>query len=123
MRGFSLVSAIFLLIVLAALGVAMVTISTTQHQSSSLDIEGVRAYQAAKAGIEWGVYQKLPPRNSCATLSTVTIPRFTVIVSCDQGEAGTAVIKAVACNFPVNNSCDQPSNNPDYVKRILEVRL
>ncbi|HEY6772975.1 MAG TPA: PilX N-terminal domain-containing pilus assembly protein [Oxalicibacterium sp.] len=123
MRGFSLVSAIFLLIVLAALGVAMVTISTTQHQSSSLDIEGVRAYQAAKAGIEWGVYQQLRGSSgSCPT--SFQISGFTVVVTCIPGEEGTAVITSKACNIPVANVCDDPApNNPDYVRRVVEVRL
>ena len=55
-RGFSLVSAIFLLVVLAALGAAMVTFSTTQNQSLAIDVMGSRAYQAANAGIEWASY-------------------------------------------------------------------
>lgn len=123
MRGFSLVSAIFLLIVLAALGVAMVTISTTQHQSSSLDIEGVRAYQAAKAGIEWGVYQRLR-NNGCAASSAIAVSGFTVTIACTAGEADTAVIRAAACNIPVANACPNPGpNNPDYVLRVVEVRL
>jgi MSHA biogenesis protein MshP len=54
--GFSLVSAIFLLVVLAVLGVAMVSFSTMQNQSQALDVMGSRAYQAAQAGIEWAAY-------------------------------------------------------------------
>lgn len=56
-RGFSLVSAIFLLVVIAALGTFAVTLSTTQQQGAALDVLGARAYQAARAGIEWGAYQ------------------------------------------------------------------
>lgn len=58
-RGFSLVSAIFLLVVIAALGAFAVTVSTTQHQASAMDVQGARAYQAARAGIEWGAFQVL----------------------------------------------------------------
>ena len=56
-RGFAIVSAIFILVVLAALGAFIVSVSTGQQAGSTLDIQGVRAYQAARAGIEWGVYQ------------------------------------------------------------------
>ena len=56
-RGFSLVSAIFLLVVIAALGTFAVTLSTTQHQSAALDVMGARAYQASRAGIEWAAFQ------------------------------------------------------------------
>jgi len=55
-QGFSLVSAIFLLVVLAGLGAAMVSFSTTQNQAQSLDLMGSRAYQAASAGVEWAAY-------------------------------------------------------------------
>src|SRR4030065_2779656 len=63
-RGFSLVSAIFLLVVIAALGTFAVTLSTTQQQSAALDVLGARAYQAARAGIEGGADQGLPA-SSC----------------------------------------------------------
>jgi len=57
LRGFAIVSAIFILVVLAALGAFIVNISTSQQIGSALDVQGVRAYQAARAGIEWGLYQ------------------------------------------------------------------
>lgn len=56
-RGFAIVSAIFILVVLAALGAFIVSVSTNQQIGSALDVQGVRTYQAARAGIEWGVYQ------------------------------------------------------------------
>jgi len=56
-NGFSIIAAIFILVVLAALGAFMVTISTTQQVGSALDIQGSRAYQAARSGIEWGLYK------------------------------------------------------------------
>ena len=56
-RGFAIVSAIFILVVLGALGAFIVNVSTNQQIGSALDVQGVRAYQAARAGIEWGIYQ------------------------------------------------------------------
>ena len=58
-RGFSIVSAIFLLVVLSLLGSLMLTFSTVQHITGAQDVQGSRAYQAARAGIEWGLYQLL----------------------------------------------------------------
>src|SRR3990172_9634013 len=58
-KGFSLVSGIFVRVVIAAVGTFAVTLSTTQHQSAALDVMGARAYQAARAGVEWGAYQAL----------------------------------------------------------------
>ena len=52
--GFVLVLAIFMIISLAAIGVYLVTISTTQVEAGVQDEQGARAYQAARAGIDWG---------------------------------------------------------------------
>jgi MSHA biogenesis protein MshP len=60
-RGFSLASAIFILVVLAVLGAALLTVSALQHNTSGLDVQGVRAYQAARAGVEWALYRVLDP--------------------------------------------------------------
>jgi MSHA biogenesis protein MshP len=138
--GFSLISAIFLLVVLAGLGVAMVTISTVQHHETALDVQGVRAYQAAKAGIEWGVYQYLKHPATCTGAVTSFTPPgesftgFVVSVTCIPQNllAGTvtlnaAAIQSVACNQPVSGACpweeDATAHSPDYVKRVVEVRL
>jgi len=48
--GFVLPTAIFLLVVLAALATYMVSLSRTSHLSSALDVQGTRAYLAARAG-------------------------------------------------------------------------
>lgn len=63
-RGFSLMSAIFLLVVLSALGAFMVSLSNVQQATSALDMQGSRAYQGARAGIEWGAYQIMTPENT-----------------------------------------------------------
>ena len=59
--GFSLVSAIFILVVLAVLGAALLTVSTLRHASAGIDVQGVRGYQAAASGVEWGLYRLLDP--------------------------------------------------------------
>jgi autotransporter translocation and assembly factor TamB len=46
-HGFSLVSAIFLLVVIAALGTFAVTLSTTRQQSAALDVLGARLSSGA----------------------------------------------------------------------------
>ena len=137
--GAGLVTAIFLLVVLAGLGVAIVTVFTSQQTSSNMDVEGAKAYQAARAGIEWGLFQQL--RNARCDGGSFALPTdsslagFTVTVRC-EAIAGPATadgdedaltrrrITAVACNQPVNGRCDgSPSNNLEYVRRSLEVQL
>ena len=53
--GFSIVMAVFILGVLRLLGGYMVKLSGVQHATSSYAIQGVRAYQSAKAGIDWAI--------------------------------------------------------------------
>ncbi|GIZ52431.1 pilus assembly PilX N-terminal domain-containing protein [Noviherbaspirillum aridicola] len=134
--GFSLVSAIFLLVVLAALGVAMVNISSVQHAGSALDVQGARAYQAARAGIEWGLYRQIR-EGVCAGGDVSfqlpegsTLNQFTVTVNCTRTPAATAGmpdrfrIRAIACNLPTSTtppSCPNQSGAPDYVQRTMQV--
>lgn len=138
--GVGLVTAIFLLVVLAGLAVAMVGISGAQQSSSALDVQGARAYQAARAGIEWGLFQSLRnPAFVCAgdtsfpLPATSTLRDFVVTVTCTQvaapisAPAGSAaalprsVLRATACNLqPATGRCPNRSNSPDYVERQLK---
>jgi len=54
-RGFTLVSAIFLTVVLVILGVSLVSISTVQHTTSAQLLQTVRANYAVRTGAEWAV--------------------------------------------------------------------
>lgn len=54
-KGFTIVQAIFVLVVLGMLGAYMVTMSTVQQATSTQALMQARAYQAARAGLEWGI--------------------------------------------------------------------
>ena len=91
-RGFTLVAAIFLLVILAMLGAFMTTFSTTQHVDSAKDVLGSRGYHAARMGAEWvvamicnGGAPCASPRTTCPASSSVmdtTPDGFTVTVTC-----------------------------------------
>ncbi len=106
-RGFNIVTAIFLIVVLALLGVYIVSVSGLQQTGARLDLQGVRGYQAARAGIEWAAFMVLDPNNAlnsatpgvcgitpvCPT-SPTTLPAlagslssFTVTVMCSATSA------------------------------------
>lgn len=82
-RGFAAIAAIFLIVVLAALGAFMVTFSNTQQLTSAQDIQGIRAYWAARAGLEWGI-NRANTLNACPAASSNlgAIENFTVVVDC-----------------------------------------
>lgn len=54
-RGFSLPGAIFIMIVLAGVGVAMVTLNATTTSTSALNVKQTRAYYSAFSGAEWAI--------------------------------------------------------------------
>ena len=53
--GFAAIAAIFLVVVLAALGGFMMIFSNTQQLTSAQDFQGSRAYWAARGGLEWAI--------------------------------------------------------------------
>lgn len=58
-RGFSLVMAVFLLVSLAAIGAALLTVSTSQTETSIADEGGALVFLAARSGSDWGAYELL----------------------------------------------------------------
>lgn len=134
-KGFSLVSAIFLLVVVAALGAFAVTISTTQHQSQALDVMGSRAYQAARAGIEWAAFNVAQepasapaPWGGCAPAAVAVggdLAAFSpVTVSCAAASfvEGTSTIWVYDVSAVAATAGAAPGDL-NYVERQLNARL
>jgi MSHA biogenesis protein MshP len=112
-----------------------------QQSSQQLDVQGARAYQAARAGIEWGAYQVLDPN---ATLGAAVLPAcpvsptnltglagslsvFTVTVTCTatttteaNRNVGAYRVIATACNQPSAGACPNPAPASGYVERQID---
>ena len=131
--GFTLAAAIFLIVILAALGAFIVTISGLQHTSSARDVGGSRAYQAAWSGIEWGAFKLLAPGgpqtclDGTLTFAGTTLAEFTTAVECDESPGSpytdggnpvrVFVLVATACN---QSPCPNGAPGPAYVERQLQ---
>lgn len=136
-NGFSLVTAIFLLVVLSALGAMMVTFSTAQQKSSSLDVLGSRAYQAARAGVEWaafGVSQTAPGTlwagcaagtNFPANTLGGTLAPFSVSVTCTSSGPYTdgATIYVYDITSTATGVNGAAPGGADYVERVINVKM
>jgi MSHA biogenesis protein MshP len=128
--GFGIVSAVFILVFLAILGASIVFLAGTQRNAVVVDVLGSRAYQAARAGIEWGAYQALVG-SSCAASTNLAFPAgsslapFTATVTCTSttaNEGGSTItlynIVSNACNVPTGGACPNgASNSATYVER------
>jgi len=91
-RGFSLPTAIFLLVILSLLGAFMLSMSTTQSITSAQDLQGARAYRAARGGIEWALFNLNGAPACPSALTTLAIDGFSVALTCSPSvhdEAGT----------------------------------
>lgn len=119
-RGFAAVAAIFLVVGLAALGAFMVTLSNTQQLTSAQDIQGSRAYWAARAGLEWGI---VSVGAACPTSPTaLTVDGFTVTVVCTR----TAHTDSGAVNLFQITSLAQSAGaagSLGYIERSLAASL
>lgn len=123
--GFALVSAIFLLLLMAALGAFMVSFTSTQHASSALDMEGSRAYWAARAGLDWGLYQVLDPGN--VTVQQMVAPYGTGAQPWPNFPAcftnpSTPVFDGTLAGFTVSVRCI-PSDHTEGVKSVRVYQL
>jgi len=89
-----MISVLFILVVLAALGTALAAISTRQQLGSAMDLENARAYQSARAGLEWAAWQVLrnpaPPAAAPACFGSNsfspggTLSGFVVTITCTR---------------------------------------
>ncbi|HEX8987408.1 MAG TPA: hypothetical protein VF816_05565 [Rhodocyclaceae bacterium] len=58
-QGFGVIAALVVVVMLAVLAAAIVAIGIVQQTSLAQDVQSARAWQAARSGTEWGVYQAL----------------------------------------------------------------
>ncbi len=141
--GFAMVSALFIVVVLAVLGAAVASISTRQQVGSAVELSAARAYQSARAGLEWGAYSVLLPLPpvapaldtppACFGASNITLSGelsgFVVSVQCvrtgpvaDGSTSRTFYqLQATACNAPSAGACPTALAAPQstYVERRL----
>lgn len=132
-RGFSLIMAIFLIVVMAGMAVFLARVSSMQYHASALDEEGILAYQAARAGIEWGAYNArkvaVYPCPGAADPDTLTLSgalaNYTVSVTCVKTTAtegstlGNVILYKITSTAKNGNS---PAGDY-YVERQLQATV
>ena len=117
-RGAGLVGAIFLLVVVALLIAGMLRFTLVQRRTDALGWQGARAYQAARAGLEWAGYQALELTNCAGSYADFSLNGFTVSSGCS---ASTHTEKAIVITrYKLEVSALRGSyGEPDYVSRRL----
>lgn len=134
--GFALAAAIYLIVILAALAGFIAVLATHEQAGTIADIQGVRAYQAARTGVEWGLYN-FKRASACSASTTIApggvLAAFTVTVSCTVSDMTTAStestatvlirrITANACNQPgAGGTCPNSAPGDGYIERQVSV--
>jgi MSHA biogenesis protein MshP len=135
-RGFALPAVIALLVVLALFGTSLAVVSSTQHGGAALDLQGVRAYHAARGGVEWGLFHLLRTGGlGCAGIHGQSIDYvgnlagFRATIQCSstlhEESAGNVTMYALtvtACNDTAAG-CPLASPSAHYVERQLRVTV
>lgn len=122
-RGFALIGALFLLVVLAALGAFAVRINMTQRHSSTLELQEARAQAALQAGIEYAAARLLlaPPGGNCNRVQNIPgLPgNFTVtFVNCvRQGPYTINTDTVFIYTFQEVTATSGVYGTPEYVRR------
>ena len=132
--GFAAVSAIFLIVVIGALGSVMLTISNTQHLTSAQDVMGTRAYWAAQGGLEWGIASVaassavFPAATSAAVCPTGDPPKrlngFTLKISCNvQAYAEADVFVNIFQLTSIAQTPDSAPGSQGYIERSVSITI
>ena len=131
-HGFVSIVALFILVIMAAMGSFMLTFANTQQLTSAQDIKGSQAYWATRAGLEWGMGNII--RQADRTADCAGFPEnekltgfdggFTVTVTCKKMvyTEGPKEIKMFSLTSIANNDPATPGN-VGFVERSISVSI
>ncbi|MFT5503448.1 MAG: MSHA biogenesis protein MshP [Gammaproteobacteria bacterium] len=129
--GFSLITAIFLLVVVAGLVVFMINIRAVQQQTLVYSIQGARAVSAARSGLEWGIYTAINGGDCndvfSAPSGATSISSFNISVSCISTlhiEGNRAILANNITIFQITSTASVGTfGSLDYVSRSLQATV
>jgi MSHA biogenesis protein MshP len=118
-RGFSLVAALFLIVVVAALGAFAVRIGAGQQQTVNLELLSARALAAANSGIEFGAYRALNAASCVAATLNLTeagANGFSVDVTCSPSTHTEGIVSVSVYRIDATARAGS-YGTPDFVSR------
>jgi MSHA biogenesis protein MshP len=121
--GVALITAVLLLTVLVAIGLALATVSKVEHDTGRKSLLSAKVYLGAKAGLDWGIQQAVAASACAASASLALVETglsgVSVIVSCESsnfsGSNDVYYLKSTASVGTVGAH--------DYAERRLEATV
>ncbi|SDS96395.1 hypothetical protein [Pseudomonas oryzae] len=122
-RGFALVAAVFLMVVIALVVVTMGRMAVNQSADADLALQQARAYQAARAALEWGI-NRVRATGACASGSVSmaggNLADFGVSLTCSRRDYTDETGAAFSLfRLEASASNGAPGSRGDYAWRRL----
>lgn len=119
-RGVSIITAVFLLLLFAGLAALMANVISASHTTAAADLLGARAYQSARAGVEWGLF-----RTFQALDGNTNIPAGSCGVPVDLPNCSVAAFPGGGLDgFQINVRCEPfPDAGGVYYEGCRRVRI
>jgi MSHA biogenesis protein MshP len=132
-EGVGLIAAVFLIVVLAMLGTALVRLTVTEQAAVNREMASTYAFFAAETAAQWGMYQVVAQGNSALggaqPLSGVSVAG---LAGCQNSVIPTPGIKKFGSVSPPGGPLDLFQlrvvgtcfpNSPEITRRVLELRF
>ena len=138
-RGLGAITIIVVLVLLAGIAAAIVRLNSAAQTTATQELLAARAAQAARAGLQWGLYQAFKgPWTACAGASSaldlsaengmrVTVSCSSTLYNEGEAEPGTPrtvriyTLDAVACNSASGCPDNTMVARPGYVERRWQI--
>jgi MSHA biogenesis protein MshP len=129
-RGFAMIAAIVLVVILGGLMTYMLSLAATQRETANIALHSARTLAGARAGLEWGIFREAGSTaapltadgvancNGGFTLSSGIVVTISCVVS-QQPENGQTVDVYVITSLAESGSY----GDPDYVRRRLRATV
>ena len=126
-KGINLVSVIFLLVVISAIGLFMLTLGNVQQQTSTYSVLSSRAVYAAESGMQWAIRSVLAS-NDCSAftgdfnLTGALSSNFTISPSCtfSPHEENPLTYNVYQLSVTARNGS---IGDVDYISRTISARV
>ncbi len=121
--GFTLVQAIFAVVVLSLLGITMMRLIGVQSATSVMAVQQARAYQAARSGLDWGAARAAHAADDSECNGIFDVDAFSVTVICTsqsftEGATGPYNIYRISASAVYGTV-----GSVDYISRTAEIRV
>ncbi len=125
-KGFALITAIFLLVVLSLLAFYLLSLSGTQQFTGLWAVQGSRALYAARSGIQWGAWQALrvpgSPCNGTIAVDAGASTPFEVAVSCTSTTHDELGVSTQVWDITATATSGD-FGDPGYVRRTVQTTV